>query len=225
MSFWPRMLLGEARVGHGDERVELRRGLDVLARSCARPRTLLVPTSRPTGFVPETRSSIFSSASCDLPEMVLRSSAIRYPPLRAVVRPRARRASDSAAVRGLRIASVPDLLARATGRRGPAARAGPPPRSSPVSPPPSSERRSASRTPGQGSSNDLQEVLVVAEAEGATLGAGRAYWSGRPKASNGKPRAQSRWWPMQVLLRVDAGRARASRTSRPRSRSAAAGSR
>ena len=33
-----------------------------------------------------------------------------------------------------------------------------------------------------------------------TAGAGREYWSGSPKASNGNPRAQSTWCPMRCFF-------------------------
>ena len=36
----------------------------------------------------------------------------------------------------------------------------------------------------------------------ATAGEGRRYWSGRPKASKGKPRAQSTWWPMRCFFEL-----------------------
>ena len=64
---------------------------------------------------------------------------------------------------------------------------------------PSSSCRSASRTPGHGSPMTARNCSSYPKPNSATAGEARRYRSGRPKASKGKPRAQSTWWPIRCF--------------------------
>ena len=235
MSFWPRIVFSvNRRVGDGDEGVELGGGLDLLAALAARPRSCWCPRRAPRGWSPRcTRSSIRSSRFlCHLPEMILvlrhcllRSSAIvrvsrvvlafaAGSVLRDGLRPLPRRrflvlgllGHPAVVDRAPLLADVLDRLALrrrlarqdALGLADSRARARPSPTRS--------DRRSRSR-------------------RGRRSGAARAYWSGRPKASKGKPARPVEVVPDEVLLGVDAHEPVGHAHVRRRSRSAGAGSR
>ena len=140
-----------------------------------------------------------------LPEVVLalvRPSSM--PPLDGrprVERGRARRPRPASPPPAARASSSRACSREPAVVAGPAARAGPRPPSRPGRAASRARARSRRAHPGPGLAHDLQEVLVVPEAEQRHAGRRRArYWSGRPKASKGKPRAQSTWWPIRCFF-------------------------
>ena len=196
-------VLGEARVGHGDEGVELRRAVSTLLAAPPRGHDLAGAHVEADGVRAGLHQVLDPLLGLlgDLPEVVLALVRCRYPPLgwRGAPAPLLRSGHGSSSLSLLGQPPVVEVLPL---------RAGPRPRSCPRAARLAPRARSAaSRTPGQGSPSTFRKSRRSRSRTAPRWARRVWYWSGSPNASNGKPRAQSRWCPIRCFLRVHAGEA------------------